>query len=149
MRSRSLPRGLMDRRGQSYRPFFPAVSLALMSPCYASACSLPHAVTLLSFLFFSCPAANTPPSPSIPLSPQEPPLSLPFIPSQTPVFISSSFPTSWLLAFYTLYQCFNHLWTYFKQPYCTLLQAKTLWAHRAGSKHKIDFSSNKLSKTTE
>lgn len=76
-------------------------------------------------------------------------LFLPFILSRTTGVFTSSFPSSWFLTFYTFYQCFSHLWPYSKQPYCTLLQAKTLWAHRAGQNTKYGFLSNKPSENTE
>lgn len=45
-----------DRTERCCRLLFPAATLGLISPCYASPCSLPHAVTpLSSFLFFFLP----------------------------------------------------------------------------------------------
>lgn len=45
-----------DRTERCCRLLFPAATLGLISPCYASPCSLPHAATpLSSFLFFFLP----------------------------------------------------------------------------------------------
>ena len=58
-----------DRTERCCRLLFPAATLGLISPCYASPCSLPHAATPLSlFLFYFLTLGLTPPSLSISLS---------------------------------------------------------------------------------
>lgn len=99
--------GKMKTGGKLLSSFPPSATLGLMSPCPASACSLPRAVTLLSlFLFLSCPTANAPLIlyQSLPLL---------FILSQTPGVIASSFPTFCFLTLDTSYQCFSHLRPFF------------------------------------
>lgn len=130
---------LMERWRQEvrfYRLFFPAATLGLMSPCYASACSLPRAVTLLSlFLFLSCPTAMLPSFSINPFRPKEVPLSLLFILSQTPGVISSSFPTSCFFTLDTFYQCFSHLWPCFLPAISYFAAGKdTRWANFSSSR---------------
>lgn len=118
----------------------PAAALGLMSPCYASACSLPRAVTLLFlFLFFSCPTVNAPLILYQSLSTQRRP---PFLFSSSSLKPQVSFhlpspnPASspWTPFTNVLAIC----GLIFYQPFRTLLRAKTISAlilGRAGSKH--------------